>query len=219
MPKRLRAGAASTTDKSETDGGKKRQRVDWPPSLSGEELIFLNVHRPRNSGTLRKWYAKGCGQTGQGHMCRRAARQRCPSNQAQSSSRWQRSQFSQEYRQVLFGSSSCCSSWYADILPIRSKTTHRCVCICRKLSISVSRKLICIPIAICSQITFIEERGVAGSDPSTLCRTLKPRGTGGAIPLSSTLEAGDPKWDCTRLPALPWVLYCLKRSGTLSFAL
>ena len=59
------------------------------------------------------------------------------------------------------------------------------------------------------------ERGVAGSDPST--RGSKPRGTRGAIPLSSSFKGGDPEWDCTRLLALPWFLYCLKAGGTFSF--
>ena len=45
----------------------------------------------------------------------------------------------------------------------------------------------------------------------------KPRGTRGAIPLSSSFQGGDPKTDCTRLLALPWFLYCLKAGGTFSF--
>jgi len=44
---------------------------------------------------------------------------------------------------------------------------------------------------------------------------LKPHGTRGAIPLSNHFDAGDPKWDCTRLLVLPWFLYCLKRGGKL----
>jgi len=43
----------------------------------------------------------------------------------------------------------------------------------------------------------------------------KPRGTRGAIPLSSSFQSGDPKWDCTRLLALPWFLYCLNLVETL----
>jgi hypothetical protein len=47
----------------------------------------------------------------------------------------------------------------------------------------------------------------------------KPHGTRGAIPPSSSFKGGDPKWDCTRLLALPWILYCLKPGGTFSFCL
>jgi len=73
------------------DGYWKETPTSRLATLTARRGIFplWHVHRPRNSGTLRRWYAKGCGQSGQGHVCRRAARQRCPSNQAQLSSRWQ----------------------------------------------------------------------------------------------------------------------------------
>ena len=43
----------------------------------------------------------------------------------------------------------------------------------------------------------------------------KARGTRGAIPLSSSFEGTDPKWDFTRLLVLPWFWYCLKAGGTV----
>ena len=78
------------------------------------------------------------------------------------------------------------------------------------VSCQVTHILVCTYINICVEGDGWFRPHHAGSKGS------KPGSTRGAIPLSSHFDAGgDPKWDCTRLLALPWVLYCSKRGGTL----
>jgi len=117
----------------------------------------------------------------------------------------------------------CCNmTWSVATLPVRLALKHVCKHdSAHKLASNNLRGT--APIHLYPTISIYmhwepQQAGEGGSWIRPQRAGSKPCGARGAISPSSFFQRRDPKWDCTRLLALPWFVYCLKADGTFSLA-